>query len=343
MEKGTLLRDRGIDRVKAAAIFCVVVIHCGYYADPVGSPDWAGALFWGALVRGAVPLFLMCSGALLLPPERELPFRRLLKRNLLRLLIAMWAWALVYKLWHLVGAGWSAAGVWQAVKEVLVFDQEFHFYYIHMMLLVYLFLPVTRLLVRAADDKTLRYALGLWFALGILYPTLLPYWPFSLLRGFPLEYQINMTYACIGYGLLGWYLRRHPLRRGLSAALFLAGFALTFGGTWFFSSRHLALDERWLQGMRVPVCLMAAGGFCLLAGAGGGARLDRVTEFISRGSFCVYLCHVLFLYAFARIGLTAELLPRAVSIPLLAAAVFVCSLAVYAVLRRIPLVNRWLI
>lgn len=343
MQKDLRPRDRGIDLIKTVAIFCVIVIHCGRYGDPVGSPQWMGALFWGALVRPAVPLFLMCSGALMLPPEKELTTKQLLLHSLPRLIAAMWVWAMVYKLWYLIPAGLALSGLWQAAKEVLLFRQEFHFYYLHMILLVYLFLPVTRAFVHSAEKRQAEYALLFWFAFGILYPTLLPYWPFSLLTGHVLEYRISMTYACIGYGLLGWYLCRWPLPKRADAALLGAGFVLVFGGAWFFSARSGALDERFFQGMSVPVCMMAAGAFGLLRRGGGRLRRGAFVEFVSKGSFCVYLVHVLFLYAFAHIGFTAEALPRPVSIPLLACAVFACSLAVYWVLRKIPVVNRWLI
>ena len=98
-------RDRGIDLVKAVAICAVLVIHSCVYTAPVGSSRWLGDLFWGALARPAVPLFFLCSGALLLQPEKELPLRRLLGHNLLRIVLAMLVWAMVYKLARLAAAG----------------------------------------------------------------------------------------------------------------------------------------------------------------------------------------------------------------------------------------------
>ncbi len=66
-------------------------------------------------------------------------------------------------------------------------------------------------------------------------------------------------------------------------------------------------------------------------------------EFLSSGSFCVYLVHVLFLYIFREHGFTgASFFPLA-AIPLLALALLACSLAVYAVPRKIPVVKRRLI
>ena len=68
-------RDRSIDLLKTLAIFGVLTIHtCTLgYQHPVGSFSWLSTVFWGSVVRASVPIFLMCSGALLLHPDHALP------------------------------------------------------------------------------------------------------------------------------------------------------------------------------------------------------------------------------------------------------------------------------
>lgn len=339
-------RDSGLDLAKAVAILGVIIIHTCTYNDPVGSFRWLSSVFWGTLARPAVPIFLMCSGALMLRPEKELPLRRLFLHNLLRLIVAMLVWASLYKLYDLIIKGaLSPAALWQALKEVLTFQQEFHFYYLHMMLLIYLFLPILRGYVANATQDQLRYALGFWFAFGILYSTLLSYWPFTLLSGFPLQYQINMTYAAIGYGLLGWYLRKWPLKQWISWVLLAVGMLLIFCGTTLFSLRQGWLEERFLAGMRLSACLMATGAFGLLCMAGDQlhGRGVEFAEFLSKGSFCVYLVHIFFLYESRRHGWTLSMLPPLLSIPVLAVGNLACSLTVYWILSKIPGARRWLI
>ena len=70
-------RNSGIDLIKTVAIFFVVMIHCGDFSGTVGSGVWTASLGWTGLARPAVPLFLMCTGALMLPPEKELPLKKL--------------------------------------------------------------------------------------------------------------------------------------------------------------------------------------------------------------------------------------------------------------------------
>lgn len=270
--------------------------------------------------------------------------RRLYTRNMARLAAALFFWAACYKLVFLALAGsltpWDLEA---AAKNLLLFRHEEHLYYLHIMLLVYAFLPVTRLLAGQGDRRLLGYALGLWFLLGILYPTVRTLWPFTLLGGIPVQWRLNMAYASIGYTLLGYALARRRPRRSLCLLALLAGFALTFGGTWAASSAAGRLEEHFLEGMGAGVFLEALGiwGLCQTASLPDWAR--RAAEGLSRASFCVFLTHVFFLQFFARHGLRAAEGPVLFTVPLLSALVLACGLGAYGILSRIPGVRRWLI
>lgn len=207
-------RSVSIDLIKTIAIIGVVVIHtCSLgYQNPLMSANWLSSVFWGCLSRASVPLFFMCSGALLLDPDKPLSFKKLYTRNLPRIVLALFFWALCYKAYHLIAAdNLNTAAIVQAAKELLLFRHEYHLYFLHIMMLVYVLLPIMRVFTRHASRTELRYALILWFLLGIVYPTLRPYWPLSLLGGIPSQWMLNMTYAAIGYGLLGYYINCYTI------------------------------------------------------------------------------------------------------------------------------------
>lgn len=340
-------RDLSIDLLKAIAIFGVIIIHTCAYNYDIASANWTASVFWGSVVRASVPIFFMCSGALLLAPRKNFSTKRFFKKNVLRIVVAMVFWAMAYKIFHLlVGHNLSVSNIFQAFKEVLLFNQEFHLYFLQIILLVYLFLPITKIITEHATKRQLEYLLALWFAFGIVFPTVYTYWPFTLLSDIPMQYKINLTYSAIGYGLFGYYLKQYPLRnKTWYLGLTVLGFFLTFGGTYLSSVKQGLFEAHFLEGMSVGVCLLAAGifGLCISFGDLKNEGIRRATFYLSKASFCIFLTHVFFIYALSALGITAAILPTAISIPLVALIILICSTLTYAVLSRIPVVNEWLI
>jgi surface polysaccharide O-acyltransferase-like enzyme len=140
-------------------------------------------------------------------------------------------------------------------------------------------------------------------------------------------------------------MRRPPTVR-FSALLALAGFALIVLPTALVWLKTGAMEQRFLEGMSVGVCLLAAGLFSLLYLAGERLRTGRLraaAERISRASFCIFLVHAVWLDVFSRHGLTSAAFAPLVSIPLLALGNGVLSFLCWWILSKIPFVNRWLI
>lgn len=342
-------RDTGLDVVRSLAIFMVVLIHvaAGYVLAvlPPGGPDWWAALLWSGPARMAVPLFFMCSGALMLC--REVDPKRLLKHNLPRILCAMFFWAFVHRLASLFAAdSLSPAGIWEAVKQTLLFQHEFHFYYLHILLVVYAFLPALRVFVRSAARREEEYLLGVWLAVGILCPVLPAFWPFSLIPPIQSWWTLGLTFTCVGYALLGHYLRKFGSNtpKGRYWAALGLGAAITVGCTAFFSLKNGTLFELFLGGNTPGAFLMAYGLFGLCLSKKSYPRwIDRCAGRLARASFCIYLTHYLFQRGFARLGLGGVLSPCVLTIPGMALLILICGYLLWEVLHRIPLVNKYLI
>lgn len=211
METLTRQRSGPVDAAKSVAIFGTLLIHAsamGGFAWETGSANWVWALFWGSVLRCAVPVFFLCSGALLLDPERAVTIRRVWTHYIPRILAALFFWAAAYGAWP-VFLTWLRTGVVEASglrawgRNLLLWHHESHLYYLHVLLLVYALLPLTRYFAAAADRQTLRYGLGVWFVLGCLLPVLDLFPPLSLIRGIPTQYPLDFAWAAVGYGLLG--------------------------------------------------------------------------------------------------------------------------------------------
>jgi surface polysaccharide O-acyltransferase-like enzyme len=341
-------RENYIDMIKTFAIFGVIVIHiCGAgLLHPVASPEWTGALAWRCLCGASVPLFFMCSGALMIS-RSELPLKRLWTHYIPRLLVALLFYAAVYKLWHCYEAGdFSAEALLQAGKDLLLFRHQTHLYYMHIILLVYAMLPVTRVFARKAQKDELRYFLAVWALLGIIYPTVRPFWPFSRISGIPAQYLINMTWAAIGYGVLGYYINKYPVKRGAATVSALAGLALMFAGTWkltLHNALETTVSSAFLEGMSAGVCLLAFGLYSLARGIKlRPGRTVSAFTFLSKVSMFTYMIHMLVYFILQHFGLSVDMFTPWLSVPAMALLTWLLCAVLYVPVSKIPVINKLL-
>ena len=230
---------------------------------------------------------------------------------------------------------------------MLAFNQEFHLYYIHITLLVYAFLPVTKIFINNASKKDLEYFLIIWLILGIVYPTVCIYKPFIYLSGYSLQWMMNACYSAIGFGVLGYYLDNFRISLKLSVTFLAVGFASIFGLTLFMSQKTGALYQHFLSGTNFFITIFAIGSFSLCIKMceflKNKSWIYKSSLFLSKASFCIYLCHVIYIRGFTYFGFTVNFLPSVISIPLIMVCNLAGSIVIYLVLSRIPFVNKWLI
>ena len=347
-------RDISPDVIKLIACVGVVVIHMSSYGlelFAVGSSEWLASTFWDSLARFAVPVFFMCTGALMLNPERELGIRQVYKNYFLRILLILLFWSWLYYLF-------SVAGTWLLIRwheenfllnsvwHTLRFEHFFHLYYLQILLLLYAVLPILRVFTRAADEREQRYAVILWLVLGIALPLLRKYPPLSSLGGLWNQAEINMCWSAVGYALLGHVLySREASRSELKwfVLAFCAGFAIAFGGTVIASTSSGATVLDFMEGMSPGPALMATGLFgsvrCLCIGKQSRPTISRLVS----ASFCVYLIHYFFVMVIRQLELGLELMHPIIAVPVDTVIIIACSLACWFVLSKIPFVNKHLI
>lgn len=349
---GIQKRNSAIDLLKMISIFGVLVIHIsssGYSDFPIQSFNWYATAFWSALIRFAVPVFFMCSGALMLDPKKEITPKALYTKYLPRILIALFFWAAAYEAYHLfqlyrAGGALPPGSIWASFKNLLLFRHHFHLYYLHIIILVYAFLPMTRILIRHASKEQLMYAIAIWFFLGIVLPFAANFYPFTLLSKILARYSINTTYAAIGYGIMGYYLKKYPPRHAYRfGLLFLLGFCIVFCGTVLGSSLRGSLVTNFLEGMSPGVAFLAIGLFGVVTALFSNKPAGKPVMKLSAASFCIYLVHDFFNLIFRDLHVDISILPSALSIPMLAVINLLLSFLVYLVLSRIPVVKTYLV
>lgn len=274
-EPSTKLAERShivwLDIVRLIAMFAVVCCHCTdpFNFFPGTSPDIGAIKFWGAaygaLLRPCVPLFVMITGALLLPVRGEAS--TFYKKRIPRVLFPFLIWSVLYNLFPwitgLLGLNsqiildffpYAGEDVMRqsfsvALEYILMIPLNFsilavHMWYIYLLIGLYLYLPIFSAWVEKASERAKLYFLLAW---GVT--LLLPYYneyAADYLWGTCSWNSFGMLYAFAGfhgYLLLGHYLRNLEWSLTKTLAIGIPMFAIGYAVT-FFGFRHMtALPE----------------------------------------------------------------------------------------------------
>ena len=190
-----------IDALKILSMYAVVLLHTsamGTY-DVQGS-SWHGFILLNAATRFAVPLFVMCSGAMLLQPassaEHPLHF---LRRRFLRVLLPFLVWSLAYEAQAIyLGAAKDLAAI---LLDFLYLTVRYHLWFVYMILALYLLTPLLRSALAALKTRELHYGMMIWLFFSLLvsveYLTTADYWHTGTIFFFP---------EFVGYFIAGWIL-----------------------------------------------------------------------------------------------------------------------------------------
>ena len=347
-------RDLAPDILKLIATVGVVVIHIsaqGVTSFALGSFNWLVCTFWDSLARFAVPVFFMCTGAMMLDPGKELTIGHIYKKYFLRVLWILLFWSWAYYIFTIVGqyvlsGWWEPNGLLNSFIQTLRMNHHLHLYYLQMLLLLYVCLPVLRVFVRASSEKEQNYAIGIWLALGIALPLLINYYPLSWFGGLIPSMRIDMVWAALGYALLGRVMySREPDRRHLAGYVWMFGIGLvvTFGGTVAASMLTGEVELGFLEGMSPGPALCAAGLFGFIRILCLERSSSPLIAKLTRASFCVYLIHHFFIMVFRQIGFDVLLFTPLIEVPVETAAVIALSLVGWKILSVIPFVKDHLI
>ena len=251
-----------LDVVRFIAMFTVVCCHCtdpfNFYpgtAPNIGEIKLWGAIY-GSVLRPCVPLFVMITGALLLPVRGDAS--TFYKKRIPRVFYPFLIWSVLYNLFPwitgLLGLNpqiildffpYAGEEVMQqsfsvSLEYILMIPFNFsilavHMWYIYLLIGLYLYLPVFSAWVEKASERAKLMFLLAW---GVT--LLLPYYyqfVSNYLWGTCSWNSFGMLYAFAGFN--GYLLLGHCLKNlewslkktlAIGIPMFAAGYAVTFLG-----------------------------------------------------------------------------------------------------------------
>jgi surface polysaccharide O-acyltransferase-like enzyme len=304
------------DSLRIFAAYSVIFLHVSGH-DVTAYPNVSASSWWlsnsyDSLVRSCVPLFVMLTGALILPSERPLP--EYLTRRVTRVLLPFVFWSLVYIAYHYfkrdAGAPVGLLSTLRWIYSKFQHGAEFHFWYVYMILGIYLFAPIVGRWCRAATERELLYFLLLWsFTLFANIPAL---------SSHGIKIDLGYFSGYLGYLVLGYYIsvNKSNTKRWLAVSAIGIGYLITLLGTYRLTSQSGHFIEEFYNPLTPNVALMAAGIFYLFRHA-SLAPITGLLAVIKDNSYTIYLSHILVLSVLKGWGITEFIIHPALGIPLL--------------------------
>lgn len=344
-------RNSKIDFIKMIATFFVIGIHSiapALYEYPISSKSWYIIIIYRAIISPAVPLFFICSGALLFDKEKDVNINNIFKKYILRIIIALFFWSSIYEIMRIIYSYLETKMplkdlIYSGVLNVLQFKHNYHFYFIYLMLLFYLFTPIIKIFLQKAKKEDIKYILAIWMVLGIILPTFMSFPQSKEFDSLNQYMVISMGYSSIGYGLLGYYIKNNLSNKNHYALAFLIGVSLTIIFTYLLCIRDNSVNIVFLGGVSPTVMLIAYGFFGYVLNTDFSIYSLKIVKSISNSSFCIFLVHDIFLKILRFKIIQISQLPDIINLPIYIILVFIPSYIVYLILRNIKYVNRYLI
>lgn len=354
-----------LDVCKIVSIFLVVMMHvsAGSWGNAgFQSADWYIIGVFNVLSRFGIPLFFMLTGALLLNEEKEITFRKLFSRYLLRLTTAFLFWSVInmviYYLQQAPG-GFGDFTIYGFIVGVLEGAPYVH-YFIFLSMSLYLLIPILRAI--AKNLEICRYFIILWLIFAFAVPAIrqIPWIAPSMPQFF--HDFFNQTAAAAerispslvvnfaGYMLLGHYIHKTQFTRGQAkwyVVIGLCAFAITLALTFVMSNREGTSSEAFMHNFSLMIPFMAAGFMIgakvFLEKTWFAAPVYNAIRFFSGVTFGIFLVHDVLRQQLVRLGLDALTFTPILSVPILSVGVFVLSACIAYLLKRIPKVGKYIV
>lgn len=241
-----------MDLLRIVAAFLVIVNHTNslvFKALTPASVTWWLSIAWYYISKVAVPLFLMVSGACLLPSRdtgRQSFWR------FMRVLLVLVVFSYFYYLIGIAQDSWS----WGRALDIPAFlksiwreriTDSFWYLYFYMGLMV--MLPTLQRLASAMQKRDLQYFMAISFGVYAAWPLLTHYVPQAAL---PMYFDVPLFAVFLGLFFAGHYVHAHAVRisRALCLLAILAALAASVWLTYVEYGRVAAGQKYWFMDER---------------------------------------------------------------------------------------------
>ena len=350
MAADTNKRFAYMDFLRIAAVFLVIVNHTNsdvFQAATPAVPTWWFSVVWYYLSKIGVPLFVMVSGACLLPKvdNYQKAARRFFRIGAVLVLFSyLYFLADVFKAY---GGVKDALNLLGFVKEIWSAPITDSFWYLYFYLGLMLMLPWLQRLAKAMQKRDLQYLILFSFALSAVWPLITHYVPALAPSGY---FSVPLFSAYLGIFYAGHYAHAYiqKISKTLCVAVILltltASALLTYGeyNALHGVGQYWFMDDRTAPSIFVILCALAVMLLTKSVLRAPGKQTKSRLETLGGCAFGIYLVQD-YLIRESRYWLFAPLVRQIspmIAVLLWELGIFFTALLIILLVRKIPGVKK---
>lgn len=343
-------RETELDILRFMATLAVILTHV--CAGPIKTLnildiDWQILNCFKAAITWDVPVFVMISGGMFLNPQKELSLKVLYGKYIKKLVVAFAFWSAIFQVYYTIYAIYTNSFTlnWKGVlSEYLI--GPYPFWYLFMLAGVYATIPFLK---KVTTDKNLtEYFLLLFLAFQIMlcYGQYLP--GIGSTVSSVLD-KIDFTFAIgfVGYFVLGYYLKAYDISKKVEYTLYALGIMLVPLCCYVTTKQsivNMEYTETFSKYLMPNIIIESAAIYTFFVKRVSKIKFSKRTVKIfsklTEYGFGVYLVHALINAIIGLTGWTATTISPFVSVPLLTLIIYVISLLVTVLIRKIPFLGK---
>lgn len=352
MEKVKENREIYFDYLRILSVFCVIGIHVAcinWYTTPINNISFHIANFYDSLFRFSVPIFIMISGALFLDSKKEINIKKLYLKNILRLVIALLFWSLIYSIFENIIITQNISI--QSLKKTIsgFFNSHYHLWFLNILIGIYLMIPILKII--SENKKAEEY----FIILSFIFASFLPFISnISIINKilntniFNISIPLGINYT--GYFLLGHYLNNYKLENKKEIAIYILG-ALSLIFTIIITSIisiYKGKPTDYFYNYLLPnIYFISTSIFILfkyhISKISILKKYNNIIIKLSNLTFGIYLIHDFFIIILKKANILFPSLISSTLTPLISLAIFLLSALVVLIISKIKLLNKYII
>ena len=344
--------------IRTIAIIAVVVQHVTSQTlvkTEFWDFDWQVAQSIHVMVQWCVPLFLMVSGIFLLDPEREIPIKKIYTSYIWRMLQAIIIMVPLHFFVNEIICGGKSITDPQFQRDLvysLVCSSGNQVYwYMYMMIGLYVYLPIFRKIVQNSSKNELIYFLVVVFLGTCVFVYIQPLSEdiFKPLVHFVKNLKMN-NMVKYGYFLfLGYFFNKYKVSKKVKTCFYTV--AIIGMGIMIYVARINSVKageyvEKWSSDHAPLQYVATVALFLFLKDISvkikEDGKLAKLILLCGECSFGVYLTHNMVINILRSNGMGGFVGNSLVTIPLTVVIVYLISMLIVVLLKRIPWVKKWI-